>query len=434
MLKLLDLSGVLEPRGRLRDRQLRELLPRPIVQHAEENETVRAIVADVRLRGDAAVLQWTEQLDAVVLSTLQVPASAIDGALRNISPLLREALEVASTNITSFQRLIRPEEHEVVQSGIQIRETWKPVERVGCYVPGGNAMYPSTVLMTAIPARVAGVERVAMCIPPNSNGVIPDEVLAAAALCEIDEVYSIGGPQAIAAMAYGTESIDAVDVICGSGGTNVTMARRLVSDVVGVSTAYSGPSEVVIVADETTPANVAAIDLAAQAERGIDGLAWLVTWSQETANRVNTALQALMAESDSRARVAAALESGGYCVLVEDAQAAMDVVNAVAPEHLEIMTVDPEALVPLVRHAGAVFAGEYSPASIGNYFAGPSHVLPAGGFARFSSALSVRDFQRAQHVITMNQESLTRLDPHVRALGEVEGLLMHAESARMRFS
>jgi histidinol dehydrogenase len=246
-------------------------------------------------------------------------------------------------------------------------------------------------------------------------------------------VYRVGGAQAIAAMAYGTESIRAVDTIVGPGNIYVSVAKREVAGEVGVPSSFAGPSEVVVIADESVPASYAAIDVIVQAEHGPDGLAWLVTWSEEVADRVIAEISRLVAESPRREEIEATLDGGGYAVIVEDAARAIEVSNAIAPEHLELLLADAEALVPLVRHAGAVFVGPYAPASVGDYMAGPSHVLPTYGSARFAGALRVDDFLKQIHVIAVDEAGLARLAPHVAALAEAEGLAAHAESVRIRW-
>jgi histidinol dehydrogenase len=247
-------------------------------------------------------------------------------------------------------------------------------------------------------------------------------------------VYAIGGVQAIGAMAYGTESLRAVDVIVGPGSTYVAIAKREVAQegLVGVPAAFAGPSEVVVVADDSTPVEYAAIDVIVQAEHGPDGLTWLITWSEKAADRITEAVARLIGEAPRRADIEANLAQGGYAVIVDGPGRAMEVANAVAPEHLELMTADPEALLPLVRSAGAVFCGPYAPASVGDYLAGPSHVLPTYGSARFSSALGVNDFSKQIHVISVDQPALAKLAPHVAALADAEGLAAHAASVKMR--
>ena len=425
MLHRLDLRGVT---GDLRSR-----LPRPEAAKEPPVAAVQAIIADVRARGDAALRELTARFDGAEIDELRVSQAECDAALAEIPPLLREALEAASASILAFHReQVVPEvEHE--RDGIVVRELRRPVDRAGLYVPGGRARYPSTVLMTAVPARVAGVPELVLCVPPDADGTVAAPTLAAAALAGVDEVYRIGGAQAVAAMAYGTESIRPVDVIVGPGNIYVSLAKREVSGEVGVPSSFAGPSEVVVVADDSAPPEYAAIDVIVQAEHGPDGLAWLVTWSEAAADAITAEVARLVAESPRRNEIESTLADGGYAVLVDGPEQAMEVANAIAPEHLELMCEDPESLLPLVRHAGAVFTGPFAPASVGDYLAGPSHVLPTYGSARFAGALRVDDFVKHVHVVSLDEGALARVAPHVAAIAEAEGLAAHAESVRMRW-
>lgn len=419
----LDLRGVTD---------LRDRLPRPVLDADEPVAAVRAILADVRARGDAAVRELTARFDGVELDDPAVPPAARQAALERIDAGLRAALEAAAADIRAFHesQLVRPHRYE--RDGVVVEGRRQPVDRAGVYVPGGRAAYPSTVLMTAVPARVAGVPEVVLCVPPGPDGQIADVVLAAAALAEVDEVYAVGGAQAVAAMAYGTETIRPVDVISGPGNLYVAIAKREVSGVVGVPSAFAGPSEVVVVADDATPVEYAAVDVIVQAEHGPHGLAWLVTWSPDAADRIDAAIDGLVATAPRRADIEATLGEGGYTVLVDGPDAAAEVVNRIAPEHLEVMTADPEAVVSQVRHAGAVFVGPLAPASLGDYAAGPSHVLPTFGSARFAGALTVDDFQKAIHVVSVDEAGFARLAPVVEALALAEGLDAHARSVQIR--
>ncbi|HEX9259101.1 MAG TPA: histidinol dehydrogenase, partial [Acidimicrobiales bacterium] len=316
-----------------------------------------------------------------------------------------------------------------------IRSLPIPVARAGCYVPGGRAIYPSTVVMTATIAKVAGVPEVVLCVPPDrATGLPPDATMAAAAVCGVDEVYAIGGAQAVAAIAYGTETIRPVDVIVGPGNVYVALAKREVASegLVGVPSSFAGPSEVVVIADATAPADFAAIDILVQAEHGPDGLAWLITWDERAANAITAAVTRLTEASPRRADLEATFARSGFAVLVDGPEQAMSVANAIAPEHLQLMTANPEALVALVRNAGAVFCGPWSPASVGDYVAGPSHVLPTYGSARYGSALTVSDFVKHVHVVEAGEAALRGVAPHVAALARVEGLAAHEDSIRMR--
>ena len=426
MLTRLDLRGATG--------DLRSQLPRPEVGGAAPVAAVRAILEEVRTRGDAALLDLTERFDGVRPDPLRVPAGELKAALEAVPPRLREALEVAWANIVDHHRHQRQEDTRTEDRGLVLRELRRPVERAGCYVPGGRAIYPSTVLMTAGPATVAGVDEVVLVCPPGPDGRLPVETLAAAAVAGVDEVYRVGGAQAVAALAYGTESIPSVDVIVGPGNVYVAVAKREVAGEgrVGVPSAFAGPSEVVVVADATTDPRWAAIDLLVQAEHGPDGLAWLVTWEEEALVAVGDALDRLLVEQPRRADIESTLREGGHAVLCRDADQAMAVANVIAPEHLELLVADPEPLLPRVRHAGAIFTGMYGAASLGDYVAGPSHVLPTYGSARFSSALRVDDFVKTVHVVTADGQAFERLAPHVVALAEAEGLHAHAESVRLR--
>jgi histidinol dehydrogenase len=430
LLRRLDLRGTTDDPA-----TLRASLPRPADEQDRSSEAVAAIIAEVRAGGDAALRALTERFDHVTLDDLRVPASEIEAAVARIPDSLRQALTVARRRIEAYHA------HEAgsgdpgpfESDGISVTHLVRPVGRAGCYAPGGRARYPSTVLMCAVPARVAGVAEVILCVPPGPDGRVDDATLAAASVAGVDEVYRVGGAQAIAAMAYGTASIAPVDVIVGPGNRYVAEAKRQVSGVVGVASAFAGPSEVVVVADADTPPELAAVDLVVQAEHGPDGLAWLITWSEEVADAVAEAVDRLVALSPRRADLEATLSVGGYVALVDGPAQAFAVSNVVAPEHLEILTADAADLLSLVDSAGAVFLGPGSPASVGDYLAGPNHVLPTNRTARFASALRVDDFRRHLHAVTVSPAALETLGPDVVVLAETEGLPAHADSVRLRW-
>jgi histidinol dehydrogenase len=427
MLTPLDLRGA--------GTDLRNRLPRPDAGGAGEVGAVRDILTAVRDKGDVAVREYTARFDGVDIDDLRVAPDACAGALARIAPELRAALEAAHDAIDSFHRTQRHVDSAYERDGIRIETRAVPVDRAGCYVPGGRAVYPSTVLMTAVPARVAGVSEVVLAVPPDrATGLPPDATLAAAAIAGVDEVYRIGGAQAIGALAYGTDTVRPVDVIVGPGNVYVALAKREVAGegLVGVPSAFAGPSEVVVVADATSPVDLVAIDIVVQAEHGPGGLAWLVTWDEGTLSAVTAEVDRLVAASSRRADLEATLGGGGFAVLVDGPEQAIAVANAIAPEHLELLCTDPAALVPLVRHAGAVFCGPWSPASLGDYIAGPSHVLPTFGSARFGQALTVADFTKHVHVVTATQAGVRGAAPHVIALATAEGLPAHADSVRLR--
>ncbi len=395
-------------------------------------EAVRGIIDEVRRDGDAALRQMARRFDGASITDLAVPPAVCAAALESLEPDVRGALEVAAERIGEFHSTLLEPAHVWSREGVTIRSLQIPVDRAGLYVPGGRAAYPSTVLMTAIPARVAGVASLALCVPPRPDGTVSPVTLAAAALAGVQEVYAVGGAGAVAALAYGTETIPRVDLIAGPGNMYVAVAKQEVAGVVGVPSAFAGPSEVVVVADGSAPAELAALDLIVQAEHGPDGMACLVTWEPAVAEAVGAEVAAAAAVAPRRTEIEATLSSSGYAILVGDREQAAEVVNRIAPEHLQLMVAEPEELVPLIRHAGAIFCGENAPASLGDYLAGPSHVLPTGRTARFASALGVADFCRRSHVISADEEALVSLGPAVETLATAEGLPAHAASVRRR--
>jgi histidinol dehydrogenase len=430
-LRVLDLRGIAPPYD--------QALPRPADPGVDVHAAVAAILAQVREDGDQAVIRCTQEFDKVDVSDgIRVPTQEITAALERVSPELRSALELA------YQRIYDYHAHEGTppgdfhdggpDGGVVVSHLEKPVARAGIYAPGGRARYPSTVLMCAAPARVAGVPTLALCVPPAADGRVDDATLAAAAVAGIDEVYRIGGAQAVGALAYGTPSVPRVDVIAGPGNSYVAEAKRQVSGVVGVASAFAGPSEIVVVAGPGTVTEFAAIDVVVQAEHGPDGLAWLVTWDETVLKAVSAEVDRIVAASPRRADLESTLASAGIAALVDGPEEAMAVSNAVAPEHLQLMADDKliPRLLDRVENAGAVFLGSWAPASLGDYIAGPNHVLPTNRTARFSSALRADDFRRHIHAVTVSPGSLRLLGPSVIALAETEGLPAHADSVRRR--
>ncbi len=429
LLRRLDLRGVSGGYSRL--------LPAPELAGDGPVDAVRGILAEVQAGGDAALIRLSERFDGVVPASLRVQAGELAAALAAVPEQLRSALGHAAQAVREFheaeRRAHQPFE-SVSAAGIVSREVLVPVGRVGCYVPGGKAPLASSLLMTAIPAQVAGVREVAVCSPPGQDGHVATAVLAAAAVAGVEEVYALGGAQAVAALAYGTETVRPVDMVVGPGNRYVATAQRLVAGAgrVGVPSAYAGPSEVVVVADASAVVEHAALDLVVQAEHGPDGLAWLVSWQEPVAAAIEAEVDRIAAGSPRSQEVVATLRQGGWSVLVDGPQEAMAVCNVVAPEHLELMVSDPEPLVPLVSSAGAVFCGPWAPASLGDYVAGPSHVLPTARSARFSSALGTADFLKRVHIVAAGPEALAEVAPHVAALARAEGLSAHAESVLRR--
>lgn len=397
-------------------------------------EVVRRIVREVRERGDEAVAEFSEKLDGVRVppAELRVPEGELDRALDRAPRRFLKAARRAAANIRAFQQRLLPEDVAPRRlGGLALGARWTPVERAACYVPGGQASYPSSVLMNAIPAQVAGVERVVLAMPPGREGAANPLTLAAAALIGCREVYRVGGAQAIAAFAFGTESIPKVDVIAGPGNLFVMLAKREVFGCVNVDL-FAGPSEVLVVADGSADPAGAAADLLSQAEHDAMASAILVTPDREFARAVRSALLAMLDGHPRRAIAEESLRRYGLALVVRDLDEAARVAGAIAPEHLELLCRRPEALAAKVKHAGAIFLGEWAPESLGDYAAGPSHTLPTGGTARFMSGLSPLSFMKRTSLIGATRRGLSSLLPTIEALAEAEGLASHAESARVR--
>jgi histidinol dehydrogenase len=410
---------------------LRAALARPDAAAPDLVGVVADIIAEVRARGGAAVAELTARLDGVTVVEPRVSTAEIKGALERISPGLRAAFELARDQIVAWHEAQAEREPQHERLGVRVAEHVVPVDRAGCYVPGGRAPLASSVLMTALPARVAGVPEVVLCSPPDETGHVNDAILAAAAIAGVDEVYAIGGAQAIAAMAFGAGALRPVDVIVGPGNAYVVEAKRQVFGTVGID-GLAGASEVAIVADGSVDPAWVAIDLLAQAEHGPGGAVALIVWDEAVADRVDLALETLLMATTRREIAESTLVAGGRVILVDDAPRGIDAANAIAPEHLEIMCAEADALVPLVRNAGAIFVGAYAPAVLGDYVAGTNHVLPTGGTARFASALRIADFQKHIHVVRADARALGRVGPAARCIAEAEGLSAHADSVRMR--
>ena len=392
-------------------------------------QVVELVLKRVREEGDAAVRELSRKLDGAELKEMQVPPPALAKAYDKMPKELLEALTLSAHRIRRF--------HEAC-----LRRSWTdnaegygelvtPVERVGVYVPGGTALYPSTVMMASIPAKVAGVGEVIICTPP-SRGDAPDAVvLAAAHIAGVDRVFPIGGAQAIAAMAYGTETVPRVDMICGPGNIFVTLAKKLLFGEVGIDGLY-GPTETVIIADETANPTLCAADLLAQAEHDVLATPVLITTSEGLAEAVQSEIQARLERLERGGIAREAMEHQGCIAVVDDIEQAMEVANRFAPEHLSLMVREPRAYVERVRNAGAVFVGEFSHEVLGDYVAGPSHVMPTGGTARFSSGLGVHSFLKVSPLIALDDATSRELSKAASLLARAEGLTAHAEAAEVR--
>jgi histidinol dehydrogenase len=401
---------------------------------AEEAARVDAILQQVRLEGDAGLLELSERFDGVRPDPLRIPADRLREAWNSCAPELREALELAHQRIEAFHQRQRPVDLAITgPHGELLGRRWRPVERAGLYVPGGRASYPSTVLMNAVPALVAGVERVVMVTPPGPGGEPSPTVLAAAHLAGVEEVYRVGGAQAIAALAFGTETIPRVDVITGPGNLYVTLAKKAVFGHVSIDS-LAGPSEVLVIADHTADPDLVAADLLAQAEHDPLAAAILLTTSEELGAAVPGALERQLAGHPRAAITRQAIEDWGLIVVCDSLATAARLSDRFAPEHLELIVADPEPLAERIRHAGAIFLGPHSPEAVGDYLAGPNHTLPTSGTARFAGALSVETFLRHTSLIRFNPEALQATGAAVVTLAESEGLHSHAESVRRRLT
>jgi len=390
------------------------------------------IVDDVRVRGDEAVREYTANFDKVELVDFLVTPEEIEAALAEVEPEFLDAIAAAAGAIEDFHKRQLPQSWFTTQEGgVFLGQKVTAIRRVGIYVPGGRAKYPSSVLMNAIPAMVAGCDEIAMVVPPAADGTVNAYTLAAAAEAGVDEIYKIGGAQAVAALAYGTDTIPRVDKIVGPGNAYVTAAKKLVMGDVGIDM-LAGPSEVLILADETAVPAFVAIDLMAQAEHDPRAATYLVTTDPELPDLVEDALEILLEESPRGDITARSLTDNGVIIVCPDIVAALDTSDLIAPEHLEVMMSEPLDLLGSIRNAGAIFLGPWTPESVGDYVAGPNHVLPTGGTARFSSPLSVDDFVKKSSVLSYSFEALEMDGETVLEIAGKEGLWAHARAVSLR--
>ncbi|MCI0752605.1 histidinol dehydrogenase [Teichococcus vastitatis] len=415
--------------------EFRALLDQARDTTAQVDAAVASIIAEVKRGGDAALLDLTTRFDRWTpeggAAGLRVPASEIDAAQARCAPELLDALDLAATRIERFHAAQLPNDVELDDTlGLTLGMRWGAIDAAGIYVPGGKAAYPSSVLMNAIPARVAGVGRIAMAVP-TPDGVLNDLVLAAAHRAGVTEIWRVGGAQAIAALAWGTDSIHPVDRVAGPGNAYVAEAKRQVFGRVGIDS-IAGPSEVVVLADASQNPALIAIDLLAQAEHDESAQAILITTSAQMAHAVEHAVADHLATLPRAAIAGASWDKHGAIIVVRDWEEGAALVDRLAPEHLEVMVADPQALFARVRHAGAAFLGAHCPEALGDYVAGPNHVLPTGRTARFASGLSVFDFLKRTTWISAEKRGLDAIGPAAVALAEAEGLTAHARSIAMR--
>lgn len=393
-------------------------------------QVVAEILHRVRSSGDAAVLDYAQRIDGVRLSRLEVAKEEIVQAYTGVSEELISALNLAAQRIRSFH-LVHKHQSWIDFSEGAIGQLVRPLARVGIYVPGGTACYPATVLMSVIPAKVAQVTEVILTTPPKKGGVVSPATLVAADICGVDRIFKVGGAQAIAALAFGTESIPKVDKICGPGNIFVQLAKKMVYGIVGIDGLY-GPTETVIVADETADPVCCAADLLAQAEHDPLASAILITTSPKLALGVSQEVRCQLADLERKEIAQAALENKGSIIIVADIDEALELVNLYAPEHLSLMVADPWSHIGKIKNAGGIFIARSSPEVLGDYIVGPSHVMPTGGSARFSSPLGVDDFLKVTSVVAVDSASLRALGPAAKVLAQAEGLGGHARAIELR--
>jgi len=391
---------------------------------------VERIINDVKKNGDEAVKKYTEKFDSIRLKQLLIDTREIESSAKKAGEEFLRALKLSAKRIRAFHELQKEESWYFSEDGILLGHIIRPLRRVGVYVPGGKASYSSTVLMNVIPAQVAGVEEIALCVPTSGGGVNPS-VAAAIKLLGIKEVYRIGGAQAIAAMAYGTETIKKVDKIVGPGNIYVATAKKMVFGDVGIDM-IAGPSEVLIIADDTANPSFIAADLLSQAEHDEMASSILVTNSETVAEEVRQELVTQLKNLRRRNIAKKSVENYGIIIITKDLNTAVDIANQIAPEHLEIMTKVPARLLPKIKNAGAIFLGEWTPEPLGDYSAGPNHTLPTGGTARFSSPLGVYDFIKRSSLMCFKKEGLMKLANAVETFADTEGLEAHGKSVRIR--
>lgn len=403
-------------------------------QVSHKESTVREILHTVKRRGDQALIHYTQEFDQHTLTPedLRVRGSELDAAYQQISKELLDAIQLACKNIEAFHRQRVPKSWvQFADGNVVLGRRYTPVDRAGIYVPGGRAAYPSTVMMNAIPAKVAGVGRLVMVTPPGDNKALNPAVLVAAQEAGVTEIYRVGGAQAIAALAYGTETIPNVDVITGPGNIYVTLAKKLVYGTVGIDS-LAGPSEVLVIADHSAnPVHVAA-DLLAQAEHDPLAAAILITPDADLAEQVAAEVERQLVDHPRQTLTEKAIAHYGLAIVVDSLEQAAELSNSFAPEHLELEIDDPWALLPSIRHAGAIFLGHNTPEAVGDYLAGPNHTLPTSGAARYASALGTETFMKYSSLVQYSEQSLAQVAGAIDALTQAEGLPSHGDSVRLR--
>lgn len=413
---------------------LANLLKRSPAQYREYEDRVAVIVNEVRNRKNEAVFEYTERFDRAVLTadTIKVTDAEFDEAYEKMDAELIGIIRRAIANIRSFHEKQKQKSWFETENGIFLGQKYTALGRAGVYVPGGKAAYPSSVLMNVIPAKVAGVDEIIMCTPPGPDGKVYEGTLVAAKEAGVDCVYKVGGAQAIAAMAYGTESIPKVDKIVGPGNIYVALAKRMVYGNVSIDS-IAGPSEILVLADETANPRYVAADLLSQAEHDELASAILITTSRQLAKEVSDEIDEMCERLSRREIIEKSLENYGYILVADSMEEAVEAVNDIASEHLEILTANPFEVLTGIRNAGAIFLGEYSSEPLGDYFAGPNHILPTNGTAKFFSALCVDDFVKKSSIISYSREALGAVHEDIEKFAKAEGLTAHANSIAVRF-
>lgn len=414
---------------------LNDLLKRSPNHYTQYESVVEEIIGRVREEKDRAVFDYTSQFDHFQLTpeNIRVTREEIDEAYGKLDPGLVEVYRKSARNIEAFHlKQRRNSWFDPGEDGTILGMKITPIERAGVYVPGGKAAYPSSVLMNVIPAKVAGVREIIMTTPPGADGQVNPGTLVAADIAGVDVIYKVGGAQAVAAMAFGTESIPKVDKITGPGNIFVALAKKAVYGYVSIDS-IAGPSEILVLADETANPRYVAADLLSQAEHDELASAILITTSKELADQVSREVEGFVKELERAPIIRASLDNYGYILLAEDLQEAIDTANAIASEHLEILTKNPFEVMTRIKNAGAIFMGEYASEPLGDYFAGPNHILPTNGTAKFFSPVSVDDFVKKSSIISYSREALAKVHKDIEAFAASEGLTAHANSIRVRF-
>ena len=413
--------------------ELKNELSRSQCSHDDVNAIVKDILDDVKLRGDQALYDYNKKFDNVSLSSLQVTEKEIEDAFNRLDKELLEVIRYSHENIVRYHtKQKRNDFLDKDTDGVILGQIINPIEKVGIYVPGGTAAYPSTVLMNAVPAKVAGVEEIVMVTPPNEDGTISDVILAAAKIAGVTKIFKVGGAQAVAALSYGTETIPAVYKIVGPGNIFVAMAKKMVFGEVAIDM-VAGPSEVLIISDDSSdPVHIAA-DLLSQAEHDKLAACILVTTSEELAKSVAVEIESQLAELPRQEIARESINNNGRIIIAKNIEEAILISNEIAPEHLELAVMDPFALLSKIKNAGSIFLGHNTPEPLGDYLAGPNHTIPTSGTAKFASPLSVDDFIKKSSVIYYSKEALEKVKDKVILFAESEGLTAHANSVRKRF-